>query len=168
VNVNITISKHHRDTWFYLKAYLLIFSDTGSNVAFTAGAFAQKYTPGQSVIFSNVIYQVGLGYSPTTGVFTAPRAGLYFIFCTVVAYDHQTFWAKIMINGSEKVGVMAFTDISESVYPSASNLVVHHLQMWDRVWIQYTVQWACWFPRLNFLSYFDQWFRLTVIATYIR
>ncbi|XP_048774842.2 complement C1q-like protein 3 [Ostrea edulis] len=111
---------------------------TGSNVAFTAGAHGlrDKYTVGQTVIFGRVVYQVGGGYNPTTGVFTAPKAGLYLIFCTVVANYGHTFWTTIKINGSTKTGVMAYNPESLNIYQSASNLVVYHLEAGDRVWIQ--------------------------------
>ncbi|XP_062582948.1 uncharacterized protein LOC134244708 [Saccostrea cucullata] len=84
-----------------------------SNVAFTAGILGETngqhtYASGDIVKFPKFIYQVGGGYNPTTGVFTAPKTGLYIIFCTNVAAHQQ----------------------------SASNLVVHQLQVGDRVWIQ--------------------------------
>ncbi|XP_062574500.1 uncharacterized protein LOC134236344 [Saccostrea cucullata] len=64
-----------------------------SNVAFTAGIlgeYSQQHTYTGTIKFPKVIYQVGGGYNPTTGihVFTAPKAGLYLIFCTNVADDH--------------------------------------------------------------------------------
>ncbi|XP_062597157.1 multimerin-1-like [Saccostrea cucullata] len=110
-----------------------------TSVAFTAGVRSsdtQVFSPGQTVIFKQIIYQVGGGYNPTTGVFTVPKTGLYLIFCTNVAYYKETFWTKIMINGSVKAGVMAYLNGSLTVYLSASNLVVHQLQVGDRVWIQ--------------------------------
>jgi hypothetical protein len=79
---------------------------------------------------------VGGGYSPITGVFTAPRDGLYLIFCTVVADYKRTFWSKIIINGSIKVGVMAYNFVHTDIDQSASNLLVHHLQTGGRVWVQ--------------------------------
>ncbi|XP_062607043.1 uncharacterized protein LOC134268811 [Saccostrea cucullata] len=39
----------------------------------------QTYASEDTVIFPTVIYQAGGGYNPTTGVFTAPKAGLYLI-----------------------------------------------------------------------------------------
>ncbi|XP_062597116.1 uncharacterized protein LOC134258578 [Saccostrea cucullata] len=110
-----------------------------TTVAFTAGVGSgdnKVFSPGQTVIFRQVIYQVGGGYNPTTGIFTAPKAGLYLIFCTNVAAYHETFWTKIMINGSGKAGVMAYLNGSVTVYLSASNFVVHQLQVGDRVWIE--------------------------------
>ncbi|XP_062606526.1 EMILIN-1-like [Saccostrea cucullata] len=110
-----------------------------SRVAFTAGIleeYDKHHTYTGTVKFAKVIYQVGGGYNPTTGVFTAPKAGLYLIFCTNVAYNHETFWTRIMINGSSKAGVMAYVSGSANVFQSASNLVVHQLQVGDRVWIE--------------------------------
>ncbi|XP_062600120.1 complement C1q and tumor necrosis factor-related protein 9A-like [Saccostrea cucullata] len=110
-----------------------------SNVAFTAGIIGESggHTYTGTVKFPEVIYQVGGGYNPTTGVFTAPKAGLYLIFCTNVAKYHETFWTKIMMNGSVKAGAMAYVGSSTmNVHQSASNLVVHQLQVGDRVWIE--------------------------------
>ncbi|XP_062607042.1 multimerin-2-like [Saccostrea cucullata] len=121
------------DTIIHLKNHVQ------SKVAFTAGILREygghAYTG--TVQFPTVIYQVGGGYHPTTGIFTAPKAGLYLIFCTNVALNHETFWTKIMINGSFKAGVMAYVGSSSMlVYQSGSNLVVHQLQVGDRVWIE--------------------------------
>ncbi|XP_062597139.1 uncharacterized protein LOC134258598 [Saccostrea cucullata] len=119
------------DTIIHLKNSLI------SNVAFTAGTYGSMYTDGETVKFPKIIFQVGGGYNPTTGVFTAPKAGLYLIFSTNVAVNNKIFWTKIMINGSEKAGVMAWAILPQSnVYQSGSNLVIYQLQMGDRVWMQ--------------------------------
>ncbi|XP_061184590.1 complement C1q and tumor necrosis factor-related protein 9A-like [Saccostrea echinata] len=111
-----------------------------TTVAFTAGVGDgdnRVFSSGQTVIFRQIIYQVGGGYNPLTGIFTAPKAGLYVLFCTSVAFHDEIFWTKIMINGSVKAGVMAYHPSSNMyVYQSASNLVVQQLQVGDRVWIQ--------------------------------
>ncbi|XP_062567533.1 adiponectin-like [Saccostrea cucullata] len=113
-----------------------------SNVAFTAGILGETngqhtYASGDIVKFPKFIYQVGGGYNPTTGVFTAPKTGLYIIFCTNVAAHQQVFYTQIMINGSPKAGVLAYVHpTSAYIHQSASNLVVHQLQVGDRVWIQ--------------------------------
>ncbi|XP_062606553.1 complement C1q and tumor necrosis factor-related protein 9-like [Saccostrea cucullata] len=125
------------DTIIHLKNRVQ--SGVQSRVAFTAGILGEisgKHIYTGTVKFPKVIYQVGGGYNPTTGIFTAPKAGLYLIFCTTVAYDHEAFWTKIMVKGSVKAGVMAWTASSFTVYQSASNLVVHQLQVGDRVWIE--------------------------------
>ncbi|XP_062606536.1 uncharacterized protein LOC134268306 [Saccostrea cucullata] len=113
-----------------------------SNVAFTAGILGEtngQHTYRGTVIFPTVIYQVGGGYNPTTGIFTAPKAGLYIIFCTNVAFYDESFWTKIMVNGSVQAGAMAYVSGSANTYQSASNLVVHKLQVGDRVWIEISI-----------------------------
>lgn len=79
---------------------------------------------------------MGGGYDLSTGIFTAPRAGLYIIYSTVVAQRNEYFWSKIVVNGSIKVGIMALDDTNNNLHQSASNLIVQHLQVGDRVWIQ--------------------------------
>ncbi|XP_062597147.1 protein HP-25 homolog 1-like [Saccostrea cucullata] len=108
---------------------------------------------GRPIIFKHV-YQVGGGDNPTTGVFTAPKAGLYLIFSAVVAEFHETYWAQIIINGSDKAGMMAYFDSGDSyAHQSASNLVVHQLQVGDRVWIQ-KLQGSTLYPHFVETSFF--------------
>ncbi|XP_061184872.1 multimerin-2-like [Saccostrea echinata] len=110
-----------------------------SNVAFTAGILGEtngQHTYRGTVKFPTVIYQVGGGHNPKTGVFTAPKTGLYLIFCINVAYYDESFWTKIMIDGSVKAGVVAYVSGFANTFQSASNLVVHQLQVGDRVWTE--------------------------------
>lgn len=119
--------------------YCCIFSFTGLHVAFTAGFIGSRthtFANGQPVKFNSVLYQVGGGYDISTGIFTTPRAGVYIIFSTNVANRSESFWSRIVINGSEKAGVMAYNDANVNIYQSASNLIVQQLQVGDRVWIK--------------------------------
>lgn len=88
------------------------------------------------MIFPSILYAVGGGYDKTKGVFTVPKSGLYIIFCNVVADYQGNFWAKIIINGRAKAGVMAYYGSSLDAYHTGSNLIVQHLQVNDRVWVQ--------------------------------
>lgn len=119
--------------------YCCIFSFTGLHVAFTAGfrgCIPCTSALGQPLKFNSVLYQVGGGYDISTGIFTTPRAGLYIIFSTIVAAHGESFWSRIVINGSEKAGMMAYSYASVDVYQSASNFIVQQLQVGDRVWIK--------------------------------
>nr|XP_011414995.2 uncharacterized protein LOC105319246 isoform X1 [Crassostrea gigas] len=116
-----------------------IATSQGPHVAFTAGFsghYLHSFAVGQPVKFDLILYQVGGGYDISTGIFTTPRAGLYIIFSTVVAGRLGSFWSRIVINGSEKAGMMAHNDGNVNVFQSASNLFVQQLQVGDRVWIQ--------------------------------
>uniref|UniRef100_A0A8W8L7G5 C1q domain-containing protein n=1 Tax=Magallana gigas TaxID=29159 RepID=A0A8W8L7G5_MAGGI len=112
---------------------------TGPYVAFTAGfsgCCQHTFAVGQPVRYNLVLYQVGGGYDLSTGIFTAPRAGLYIIYSTVVAQRNEAFWSKIVVNGSIKIGILALDDTNNNLVQSASNLIVQQLQVGDRVWIQ--------------------------------
>lgn len=123
---------------FTSTCYCCIFSFTGTHVAFTAGfsCCTHTFVAGQPVIYNFVLYQVGGGYDISTGIFTAPRAGLYIIHSTVASDRRQSFWSRIVINGSDKAGVMAYNAANIDIYQSASNLIVQQLQVGDRVWIK--------------------------------
>eukprot|EP00105_Crassostrea_gigas_P002460 XP_011414994.2 PREDICTED: complement C1q and tumor necrosis factor-related protein 9-like [Crassostrea gigas] len=110
----------------------------GPHVAFTAGITvydSHTLAVGQPVKFNFLLYQVGGGYDFSTGIFTTPRAGLYIIYSTSVATRSKSFWSRIVINGSEKAGMMADNDANVNIFQSASNLIVQQLQVGDRVWI---------------------------------
>lgn len=115
-----------------------IAASQGLHVAFTAGisGCCTHTFAGGPVKFNSVLYQVGGGYDTSTGIFTTPRAGLYIIFSTIVADRYVSFWSRIVINGREKAGVMAYNYARVDVYQSASNLIVQQLQVGDRVWIK--------------------------------
>lgn len=70
------------------------------------------------------------------GCSQSPKSGLYIIFCSIVADYQGNFWAKLMINGIAKAGVMAHVGSSVNAYHTGSNLIVQQLQVNDRVWIQ--------------------------------
>lgn len=115
-------------------------SGTRPYVAFTAGFIVwplqHTFAVGQPVRFDLILYQVGGGYDISTWIFTAPRAGLYIIFSTILAHRSMSFWSRIVVNGIEKAGMMAYNDADLSLHQSASNLIVQHLQVGDRVWIK--------------------------------
>lgn len=115
-----------------MTAWFLI---TGT-VAFSAGANGGLYNAQERVSFPLILYAVGGGYDKTTGVFTVPQNGLYIISCNIMADYWGQFWAKIMINGMAKAGVMAYLGSSNHTYQTGSNLIVQHLQVNDRVWVQ--------------------------------
>lgn len=122
-----------------LKASLLkLQTDAAYTVAFSAGANGGLYNTAQTVMFQNTLYAVGGGYDRRTGVFTVPKSGLYIIFCNVVADRYGNFTATIMINGSERAGVMVYYGFHSYsyAYHTGSNLIVQQLQVNDRVWIQ--------------------------------
>ena len=114
----------------------IIFVDESTRIAFTAGVSSSSTTWNSgTLVFPNVITNVGNGYNPSDGVFTAPRAGLYVFFVNIQSYTNEDY-VYILLNGSKKVQAHAETDNSGS-YQAGPNVSVLNLQTGDRVWVAY-------------------------------
>ncbi|XP_023653712.1 uncharacterized protein [Paramormyrops kingsleyae] len=86
--------------------------------------------PGSPVAFTRVLYNMQGNYNPDMGIYTAPINGTYVFSYSVVAFSRLL-----------KVGMfLNFRPVIKSTEPTdlatASQLVVLHLSMGDRVWIQ--------------------------------
>eukprot|EP00105_Crassostrea_gigas_P038573 XP_019922721.1 PREDICTED: uncharacterized protein LOC105328060 isoform X3 [Crassostrea gigas] len=113
--------------------------DKSNHHAFTAGiSSTDDGWTGDTLVFPTVIYSVGTGYNPITGIFTAPTAGTYVFYVSVESAHHQLIYVDIVMNGSSKVRAMAWYGggSSISVYQTGTNLVILHLQTGDRVWVR--------------------------------
>nr|XP_022294889.1 complement C1q-like protein 4 [Crassostrea virginica] len=107
--------------------------NVSTRIGFTAGATSINTTWNSgTLVFPKVITNVGNGYNPSDGVFTAPRAGVYVFFVNVQGYNTQTIYVDIVLNGAIKVRTMANT-----YYDAGPNLAVLSLQRGDRVWIKH-------------------------------
>ncbi|XP_056013628.1 complement C1q-like protein 2 [Ostrea edulis] len=109
--------------------------DLQKKVAFTAGVKSSSITlKNGTLVFPAVINNIGGGYNPSTGVFTAPTEGHYVFFVTVVEYQKQNSQVDIVLNGSSKVRTMGHSD---AAYQTGANMVVLRLQQGDTMWIRY-------------------------------
>lgn len=108
--------------------------DVSTRIGFTAtvSSPSSSWNSG-TLVFPVVITNVGNGYNPSTGVFTAPTAGKYVFFVNVQSYNAQSIYADVVLNGVTKVRTMAYSDI----YDAGPNLVVLTLQKGDSVWIKH-------------------------------
>jgi hypothetical protein len=114
-------------TLFYL-------SDPSNKVAFTAGVTSPSTTwSSGTLVFPKVIHNIGGGYNPSTGVFTAPTEGHYVFFVTVVEYDKQDSAVDIVLNGASKVRTLGS---DRAPFQTGANMVVLRLQQGDTVWIK--------------------------------
>jgi len=59
------------------------------------------YTKGSTMKFSNVLLNEGDGYDSTTGLFTAPVAGLYLFTAQLCVEKGQSVYIQITKNGTE-------------------------------------------------------------------
>ena len=104
-----------------------------TRIGFTAGvtSSSSSWSSG-TLVFPKVITNVGNGYNPSDGVFTAPRAGVYVFFVNVQGYSNNDVYVDIVLNGANKVRTMAQTN-----YDAGPNLAVLSLQTGDRVWVKF-------------------------------
>ena len=112
------------------------FAESSEQVAFTA-TVTQYMTSqhGQTLVFPHIITNVGGGYNGNTGVFTAPRDGVYVFFCKITSYsDPSDMYYEFILNGSAKTHNLVYGR-SANPYRTSSNSIVLQLTHGDRVWI---------------------------------
>ncbi|XP_048769665.2 uncharacterized protein LOC125675876, partial [Ostrea edulis] len=109
--------------------------DLSRKVAFTASVSSSSTSWNSgTLVFPVVITNVGNGYNPSNGIFTAPTNGNYVFFVNVQSYDKKkTIHVDIVLNGSTKVRTMGYN----GSYAAGLNLVVLGLQKGDTVWVKH-------------------------------
>lgn len=110
---------------------------SSSKVAFSA-RISTLYTSkdGQTVVFNDIISNVGSGYNNQDGVFTTPVDGVYVFFCKITqdSNNHDMFY-QFILNGSVKTQTLVFGRLDHT-HRTSSNLIVLQLIHGDRVWIK--------------------------------
>nr|XP_022292090.1 uncharacterized protein LOC111103254 [Crassostrea virginica] len=108
-------------------------ANVSKRIGFTAGvtSTSTSWNSG-TLVFPKVITNVGNGYNPSDGVFTAPRAGVYVFFVNVQGYSTHEVDVDIVLNGETKVRIMAYNN-----FDAGPNLAVLSLQTGDRVWVKH-------------------------------
>ena len=117
--------------------YDFIFVELSQEVAFTA-TVTQEMTSknGQALVFPHIITNVGGGYNGNTGVFTAPRDGVYVFFCRITgAYNPDSMFFEFILNGSAKTRNLVFGR-SANPYRTSFDSIVLQLHHKDKVWIK--------------------------------
>ena len=107
------------------------------NVAFTASASVNHGDwQNTKVVYDKVITNIGSGYSPQTGIFTCPSDGEYVFTWSMMSGSSSSYNCNAYIyrNGARSLETYSYE--SSSGYEVASNTVVFHLSMGDKVWIQ--------------------------------
>lgn len=114
-----------------------ILVDVSKRIGFTASisSSSTNWSKG-TLVFPEVITNVGNGYNPISGVFTAPTAGEYVFFASIMGDQTQSIYVDIVLNGVRQVRVAVATSNSD-YYDAASNLALLTLQREDRVWVSY-------------------------------
>lgn len=100
-------------------------------------AFSVYRTSSQSVSnngkvkFDKVLTNVGNKYDPNTGIFTAPRAGLYHITAVILSPHGEDYYARLYHNKVSASG----SYITGDGYKTGTFDVVFSLQKGDEVYI---------------------------------
>ncbi|XP_078317880.1 complement C1q-like protein 4 [Crassostrea virginica] len=109
-----------------------------TRIGFTAGVTSASITWNSgTLVFPKVITNVGSGYNPSDGVFTAPRAGVYVFFVNVQSYNSNIVLVDIVLNGATKVRTLAYSTSGHGYNEAGPNLAVLSLQTGDRVWVKH-------------------------------
>ena len=107
-------------------------------VAFTA-ALTNHLTglgKGQNIRFDHVITNIGNGYAPIHGTFTAPIAGMYVFSTTLLSFSNHNDHFQFMLNGNLVYRMYVGGSGSAGNYDTTGSSVVIHLQHGDTVAIQ--------------------------------
>lgn len=103
-----------------------------SPVAFSAyRTGSQSLTSGTKVLFNQVWTNVGNGYETSTGIFTAPRAGLYHITAVVMSLNGKTLFLTLYHNKVATAG----SYVTGRSYETGTFDVIFSLQKGDEVYI---------------------------------
>jgi hypothetical protein len=85
------------------------------------------------VKFEDVTVNRGQGYNPSTGVFTAPRKGLYHISCSIMAFATSSVNYQLNKNGAAHT----YGYSSNGGYNSNTINAIVELKKGDRVFIKH-------------------------------
>ncbi|XP_053373708.1 complement C1q and tumor necrosis factor-related protein 9A-like [Mercenaria mercenaria] len=102
--------------------------------AFTArlSAHLTKLGHNQPIIFDNIVTNIGQAYSGTTGVFTAPKDGVYYFVATILSFSGQHVETEIVKNGDSMVRLYSYGKF----YDQGTSGVVLQLNASDEVWVR--------------------------------
>ncbi|XP_061785860.1 cerebellin-1-like [Nerophis lumbriciformis] len=84
-----------------------------------------------TLVFKRVVTNVGHGYDPNTGVFTAPVKGLYFVIFTGSVGNSGTLNAAVIKNGDNMFAIFD----TKGPYNSVTNGMTLELEVGDRLWV---------------------------------
>ena len=85
------------------------------------------------VKFDDVKVNRGQGYDPSTGVFTAPRKGLYHFSCVIMAHGNQE--VQYQLNKNDARYLLGYSNKSGSATSTISDVV--EMKKGDRVFIKH-------------------------------
>ena len=91
-------------------------------------------TGGAKLQFNIVDCNDGQGYNVSTGVFTAPMAGMYHFYWSLLFVSGGNVRIDFKLNGTEKVRSYRYTD--DGHHSSTSGSIYLRLKVGDRVYLE--------------------------------
>ncbi|XP_062576274.1 complement C1q and tumor necrosis factor-related protein 9A-like [Saccostrea cucullata] len=119
--------------------------DLSKRIGFTAGVSSSgsSWSSGK-LIFTKVLYNQGNGYDSSSGIFTAPSAGVYVFYVSITSYSSNAISVDISLNGYSQVTARSnagsgsgYRSSFSYSYQTGTNMAVLSLKRGDRVWIAY-------------------------------
>ncbi|KAH3710163.1 cerebellin-3-like [Dreissena polymorpha] len=101
----------------------------------TLGNTIENVGDHQHIVFDNVITNIGGGYSPVDGHFTAPVRGAYAFFVVLTNTPGHSASIQLLRNGGWLGSVLA-DDESNVSYTTSTLAVTAQIEAGDQVWVQ--------------------------------
>ena len=114
-----------------------------SSVAFTAvlNSRLSNYAAKTTIVFGNIITNIGNGYNPIDGVFTAPCEGVYQFSATILADNSGEVWCGFMKNGKRLASVYARA--SDNRHDQGAMTIILQLSKGRRQLNNKAIFWVC-------------------------
>lgn len=90
---------------------------------------------GHTIIFNQIIINMGTNYNPSTGVFTCTQAGVHVFSWRVGVYSGQSIDTALVRNG---VMLMYSTAGDQYLSTAGSATATMYLTVGDRIWVRVT------------------------------
>ncbi|XP_045183816.2 complement C1q-like protein 4 [Mercenaria mercenaria] len=126
-----------QDTVSLLQRKLDHYVSMNMPIAFTAGLSRTIQNMGtkQIIVFNNVFTNVGNGYNPYSGHFTAPVRGVYAFFLVITNIPGYSCSVQLLRNGQFIGSLLAHSKENRN-FLTSTLAVTAKLKKGDRVWVQ--------------------------------
>lgn len=120
-----------------LNSRYIYFVDTLVRVAFTATlSQSQSFTTVATLVFSNILTNIGGGYNAVTGIFTAPLGGVYVFDCKLTNKQYSDGPSIYFVKNGASQGSNVGNEGPTNSFRSSSSSIVLELIPGDRVWVK--------------------------------